>query len=111
MKRDNTCDFENIYNNNKQYLGSLLLCKALPLTYNLVQSISFKQLNKIEGIQYSKLCETEVGYLNSKDIHDKIQTKMLNCIYGKESPYQDFRVNYDLVAKNVKEYNQMLKQQ
>jgi hypothetical protein len=88
----------------------LLLCKALPLTYNLIQAISFKRLSEIEGVQYSKLCEKEVDYLNSEGIHDRIQTKILSCIYGKQTPYQNFRVDYNLVIKNVKEYNQMLEQ-
>ncbi|MDR3163541.1 MAG: type III toxin-antitoxin system ToxN/AbiQ family toxin [Mycoplasmataceae bacterium] len=110
-KRQKTCDFEMIYDAFDKYAGSLLLCKALPLTSQLVKYHSLKDIARTEGQQYSKLCEAELDYLNSSDIHDVIQTKMLDCIYGKESLYKKFRVNYQLVEKNVKEYNEMLKQQ
>jgi hypothetical protein len=49
-----------------------------------------------------------LNYLNSKNIHAKIQNKMLSCIYGKQSNSQDFRINYDLAIRNVAEYNVML---
>jgi hypothetical protein len=91
-----------------QYIGSLLLCKALPLTSNLVKALSFKQITETDGLLYSKLCEKEVNYLNSKDIHDKIQNKMQACIYGKESPLKGMRINYFLAICNVAEYNAML---
>jgi hypothetical protein len=92
-------------------LGSLLLCKALPLTNNLVKFCSLKDIEDHDGARYADLCNRELQFLNSAIIHENIQTKMLSCVYGKESPYQNFRVNYNLVIKNVKEYNKMLEQQ
>jgi hypothetical protein len=73
----------------------------------LVKALSYKEISEKEGWRYSKLCEKEINYLNSANIHDKIQTKMIRCIYDHESDYKDFRINYSLAAKNVKEYNEL----
>jgi sporulation protein YlmC with PRC-barrel domain len=84
------------------------LCKALPLTDNLRKHLPLDEIFRNEGERYGRLCAAELNYLNSKNIHDKIQDKMQACIYNKQSPYQNFRVDYHLVAKNVEEYNKML---
>jgi hypothetical protein len=86
-------------------VGSILLCKALPLTNNLVKQLSIKEIMNKEGMGYGRLCLDELNYLNSKGIHEKIQKKMLQCRYNHHSLYEMFRVDYDLVVKNVKEYN------
>jgi hypothetical protein len=109
LNRDEeSCDFERIYDGFGKYAGALLLCKALPLTSNLVHYQSLKKIKESEGENYANLCSDEMEYLNSIKIHDKIQEKMQACIYGKESAYMNFRVNYNLVVKNVAKYNAML---
>ncbi|MDR2369231.1 MAG: hypothetical protein LBD63_01205, partial [Mycoplasmataceae bacterium] len=37
--------------------------------------------------------------------------KMRDCIYDKESIYKSFRINYNLVIQNVREYNEIQKEQ
>ena len=111
FNRDDKYDCENIYNPTKKYLGSLLLCKGLPLTNNLVKFKRLKEIALTEGEKYSSLCEEELNYLNSPEIHDKIQDKMQACIYGKQSQCMNLRVNYELCWKNVQEYNEMLEKQ
>jgi hypothetical protein len=107
-KRDDTYDFEIVYDKFNKYTGSLLLCKALPLTENLVDFKSLEKIRNTEGEQYANLCNDELHYLNSKDIHDKIQDKMQACIYGKESNCMSLRVNYHLAIENVAEYNALI---
>jgi hypothetical protein len=62
------------------------LCKALPLTKNLGRHLPLEEIFKKEGNLYGRLCNVELNYLNSKEIHNKIQVKMQACIYGKDSP-------------------------
>lgn len=111
INREDTYDFEIIYDGLKKYAGSLLLCKALPLTHNLIKFKSIGQIIREEGQQYGFLCNDELKYLNSKLIHDKIQNKMKSCIYNKDSSCKEFRINYALAIKNVAEYNAMLLEQ
>lgn len=108
MNREECCDFEYVYNGRNQYVGSLLLCKALPLTGSMLKYLRISEIEKNEGKKYADLCADELHYLNSIEIHDTVQNKMRDCIYGKWSPYMNFRVDYHLVAKNVEEYNKML---
>jgi hypothetical protein len=96
---------------NNEYSASLLLCKALPLTTNLVKHLSYEDIVKSEGDNYAYLCQNEVKYINRIDIHQKIQDKMQACIYGKESSCKEFRVDYELAIKNVKEYNELKQQE
>jgi hypothetical protein len=79
----------------------------LPLTKNLVKYLTFHEIEKNEGSGYARMCIDELNYLNSENIHDKIQDKMQACVYGKESTCMEFRVDYPLAIKNVKEYNEL----
>lgn len=108
LQRDDTYDIEIIYGRKNEYAGALLLCKALPLTDNLVKYKSLKNIRETEGIEYAYLCNIELEYLNSKEIHSKIQDKMQACVYGKQSSCQEFRINYNLVIENVKQYNNLI---
>jgi hypothetical protein len=64
------------------------------------------EIRNIEGSKYADLCAAELSYLN-KNVK-KIQSKMMSCIYGVESPYMKFRINYNLAIQNVKRYNDEL---
>jgi hypothetical protein len=52
FKRDDTYDFEKIYDTRSNYVGSLLLCKALPLTHNLFKFLPLGEILKDEGEKY-----------------------------------------------------------
>jgi hypothetical protein len=104
---DDTCDFQAIYRRNNYYMGSILLCKALPLTHNLVKYVIIENLMKTGKTDYAYLCVKELDYLNRSDIHSKVQDKMIACINGVDSKYKDYRVNYRLAIRNVAEYNAM----
>lgn len=108
--RDDTCDFEKIYDDLNVYRGCILLCKALPLTNNLVKFKSLADISNEEGRGYARMCFNELKYLNEV-VHDKIQDKMQKCIYNYETSCKNFRVDYQLVIKNVAEYNAMLVEQ
>jgi hypothetical protein len=107
FNRQESSDFEIIYDRNNHYVGSILLCKGLPLTTNLVKRLKISEIEANEGKKYADLCADELRYLNTTKIHEKIQTKMRDCIYGKDSPCKHFRVNYELIVKNVKKYNEL----
>jgi hypothetical protein len=116
LNRNDTCDFERIYINNaindgQKYVGSVLLCKALPLSDNLILFKSLKEIERSEGLQYMIMCRKELEYLNNPLTQNNIKKKMRDCICDKESPYKSFRVDYNLVIKNVNEYNEMLLKQ
>jgi hypothetical protein len=100
-----------IYDNKSKYAGSLLLCKALPLTHGLAKFVSLGEILEKEGEPYFLLCQNELNYLNSSDVHDKIQSKMQACIYGQKSLCKEFRVNYELAIENVKKYNELKQQE
>jgi hypothetical protein len=73
----------------------------------LVKYKTLQDIENTEGKQYADLCADELRYLNSKGVHDKIQDKMLACVYGKESSCMNLRVNYQLAIKNVVKYNEL----
>lgn len=105
--REDSCDFEPIFDDSNHYLGCVLLCKALPLTNNLVRRLKIKEIERESGYRYARLCSNELNYLN-KNVHTKIQDKMQKCIYNFDSPHKHYRVNYFLASKNIAEYNAML---
>ncbi|GHU31256.1 hypothetical protein FACS1894166_02350 [Bacilli bacterium] len=94
-----------IYDSQGKYAGSILLCKALPLTDNLVRLLSLEKIFANEGYRYGMLCRNELDYLNSSLIHNKIQIKLQECIYGQHSSSKPLRVDYSLIIKNVAIYN------
>jgi hypothetical protein len=74
----------------------------------LATYLSFDKITETEGMDYTKLCVDEAKYLNSANIHDKIQDKLIKCICDEETEGRNLRVNYELAIRNVAEYNAML---
>lgn len=113
FNRDECNDFERIYisngvNRSEKYVGSLLLCKALPLTPNLVIFKNLKEIERDEGSQYMVMCRKELDYLNKDEMQKNIEKKMRECIYGINVTYPNLHINFSLAAHNVKKYNELL---
>ena len=62
FNRDDTCDIEKIYKNHN-YIGSLLLCKAIPVNSVSIHLFKFAKTNNLNK-KYTDLCSIELGYLN-----------------------------------------------
>jgi len=108
FNREDTYDFEKVYDGRKNYVGSLLLCKAIPIDNELVHYISIgKILSK--DFKYGLLCRDELNYLNQPEVHKRVVKKMMACLENKPSKCQHLRVNYQLCAHNLLPYFKLIK--
>lgn len=108
FNREDKYDFEKVYDGRKNYVGSLLLCKAIPIDNELVHYISIgKILSK--DFKYGLLCRDELNYLNQPEVHKRVVKKMMACLENKPSKCQHLRVNYQLCAHNLLPYFKLIK--
>ena len=108
FNREDTCDFEKVYDGRKNYVGSLLLCKAIPIDNELVRYISIGKL-LARNFKYGLLCRDELNYLNQPEVHQRVVKKMIACLENKPSRCQHLRVNYQLCAHNLLPYFKLIK--
>ena len=106
FNRDDTCDIEKIYKNHN-YIGSLLLCKAIPVNSVSIHLFKFAVMSKMDT-KYTSLCSTELEYLNQPHIHNKVKNKLWMCIDNQPSKIAHLRVNYDLAYKNSIRYQELI---
>ena len=106
FNRDDTCDVEKIYKNHN-YIGSLLLCKAIPVNSISIHLFKFAKTNSLNK-KYTDLCSIELGYLNQPHIHNKVKNKLWMCIDNQPSKIAHLRVNYDLAYKNSIRYQELI---
>ena len=108
FNREDTYDFEKVYDGRKNYVGLLLLCKAIPIDNELVHYISIgKILSK--DFKYGLLCRDELNYLNQPEVRKRVVKKMMACLENKPSKCQHLRVNYQLYAHNLLPYFKLIK--
>lgn len=108
FNRDDTYDFEKVYDSIGKYAGSLLLCKAIPLDKALTRNVNFGELAK-NNLKYVRLCLNELKYLNQPEVHQRVVKKMMACLENKPSKCQHLRVNYELCAHNLLPYFKLIK--
>ena len=106
FNRDDTCDVEKIYKNHN-YIGSLLLCKAIPINSISIHLLKFAVMSKMDT-KYTDLCSIELRYLNQPHIHNKVKNKLWMCIDNQPSKIAHLRVNYDLAYKNSIRYQELI---
>jgi hypothetical protein len=106
---ENQQDDDNFYKiyTKDGYKGSLLLCKALPLTKNLYKFESLSDIRNKTNPVYAALCNRQLLTINAD--YQIIIDKMNKCLHAatNNTPIGNRKINFLLAAQNVAEYNAM----